>query len=122
MDRRHFLRHAGALGGGAALAQLGLLSARAQTAPSDYKALVCLFLYGGNDSNNTLVPIDSAGYASYAAARGPLALAQGSLLPLVEAGGAANFGLHPALGGTTGLQALWTSGQLAVVRNVGTLV
>ena len=122
MDRRHFLRHAGALGGGAALAQLGLLSARAQTAPSDYKALVCLFLYGGNDSNNTLVPIDSAGYASYAATRGPLALAQGSLLPLVEAGGAANFGLHPALGGTTGLQALWTSGQLAVVRNVGTLV
>jgi uncharacterized protein (DUF1501 family) len=122
MDRRHFLRHAGALGGGAALAQLGLLSARALAASSDYKALVCLFLYGGNDSNNTIVPLDSGGYASYATTRGPLALAQGTLLPLVEAGGAAAFGLHPALGGATGLQALWDAGQLAVVRNVGTLV
>jgi uncharacterized protein (DUF1501 family) len=121
MNRRHFLRHASALGGGVALAQLGLLSTRAQ-APSDYRALVCLFLYGGNDSNNTIVPIDSAGYASYATTRGSLALAQGTLLPLVETGGAANFGLHPALGSTTGLQALWTSGQLAIVRNVGTLV
>jgi uncharacterized protein (DUF1501 family) len=121
MDRRHFLKHAGALGGSVALAQLGLLAARAQTA-TDYKALVCLFLYGGNDSNNTIVPLDSAGYASYAATRGPLALAQGALLPLAEAGGAAGFGLHPALGGAMGLQALWDSGQLAVVRNVGTLV
>jgi len=122
MDRRHFLRHAGALGGGAALAQLGLWSARAQTLPGDYKALVCVFLYGGNDANNTVVPIDSTGYAAYAAVRGTLALPQGTLLPLAEAGGAANFGLHPALGGPAGLQALWNSGQLAIVRNVGTLV
>ena len=76
MDRRHFLRHAGALGGSVALAQLGLLAARAQTA-SDYKALVCLFLYGGNDSNNSIVPVDSTGYGAYATTRGPLALAQG---------------------------------------------
>ena len=122
MDRRHFLGHAGALGAGAALARLGMLSARAQVAAGDYKALVCVFLYGGNDGNNTVVPIDSAGYASYAAVRGRLALAQGTLLPLVEAGGAARFGLHPALGGSTGLQALWDSGALAIVANVGTLV
>jgi uncharacterized protein (DUF1501 family) len=122
MDRRHFLKHAGALGGGVALAQLGILAARAQPAATDYKALVCVFLYGGNDANNTIVPIDSAGYASYAAVRGRLALAQGTLLPLVEASGTAAFGLHPALGGTTGLQGLWDSGQLAIVRNVGTLV
>jgi uncharacterized protein (DUF1501 family) len=122
MDRRHFLKHAGALGGSVALAQLGVLSARAQTAASGYQALVCLFLYGGNDSNNSIVPIDSAGYAGYAATRGPLALAQGTLLPLVEAGGTASFGLHPALGGATGLQALWDAGQLAIVRNVGTLI
>ena len=122
MDRRHFLRHAGALGAGATLAQLGILSARAQVAAGDYKALVCVFLYGGNDGNNTVVPIDSAGYASYAAARGPIALAQGTLLPLTEAGGAARFGLHPALGGSAGLQGLWDSGELAIVANVGTLV
>ena len=121
MDRRHFLSHAGALGAGVALAQLGILSARAQTA-NDYKALVCIFMYGGNDGNNTLVPIDSSGYAAYAATRGPIALAQNALLPLVEAGGAARFGLHPALGGTTGLQALWNAKELAVVTNVGTLV
>jgi uncharacterized protein (DUF1501 family) len=122
MDRRHFLKHAGALGGSVALAQLGMLAARAQTATTDYKALVCLFLYGGNDANNTIVPIDGAGYVGYAATRGPLALAQGTLLPLVEASGTAGFGLHPALGGTAGLQALWDAGQLAIVRNVGTLV
>ncbi|HXQ32214.1 MAG TPA: DUF1501 domain-containing protein [Steroidobacteraceae bacterium] len=122
MDRRHFLKHASALGGSVALAQLGVLAARAQTVATDYKALVCLFLYGGNDANNTIVPIDSAGYASYAAVRGRLALAQGTLLPLVEASGTAGFGLHPALGGTAGLQGLWESAQLAIVRNVGTLV
>ena len=122
MDRRHFLRHAGALGAGSALAQLGMLSARAQAVAGDYQALVCVFLYGGNDGNNTVVPIDSAGYANYAAVRGPLALAQGTLLPLAEAGGAARLGLHPALGGSAGLQGLWDSGQLAVVANVGTLV
>ena len=122
MDRRHFLRHAGALGAGAALAQLGMLTARAQVAAGDYKALVCVFLYGGNDGNNTVVPIDSAGYASYAAVRGPIALAQGTLLPLTEAGGAVRFGLHSALGGSTGLQGLWNSNELAIVANVGTLV
>ena len=121
MDRRHFLQHAGALGAGAALAQLGMLSAHAQTA-TDYKALVCVFMYGGNDGNNTVVPIDSSGYAAYAVTRGPIALAQGTLLPLVESGGTARFGLHPALGGTTGLRALWASKELAIVTNVGTLV
>ena len=121
MDRRHFLQHAGALGAGAALAQLGMFSARAQAA-SDFKALVCVFMYGGNDGNNTVVPIDSSGYAGYAVTRGPIALAQNTLLPLVEAGGSARFGLHPALGGTAGLQALWENKELAIVTNVGTLV
>jgi uncharacterized protein (DUF1501 family) len=121
MDRRHFLSHAAAIGAGAALAQLGILSARAQTS-GDYKALVCLFLYGGNDGNNTVVPIDTAGYASYQATRGAIALDQSSLLPLVEPDGTAAFGLHPALGGAGGLQALWDAGELAIVTNVGTLV
>jgi uncharacterized protein (DUF1501 family) len=98
-----------------------MLAARAQTA-SDYKALVCIFMYGGNDGNNTVVPIDTSGYAAYAAARTIIALPQNSLLPLAEAGGKANFGLHSALGGASGLQAMWDAKQLAIVTNVGTLV
>jgi uncharacterized protein (DUF1501 family) len=118
MRRRQFLCHAGALGAAATLAQLSLFSARAQ-AVSDYKALVCLFLYGGNDGNNTIVPLDAAGYASYATTRANLALPQASLLPLTESSGAVRFGLHPQL---SALQSLWQASQLAIVQNVGTLL
>jgi uncharacterized protein (DUF1501 family) len=118
MKRRNFLQHAGALAGTAALGQLGVLAAHAQTA-SDYKALVCVFLYGGNDANNMIVPLDTAGYANYAQTRSYLALPQAQLLPLSVAGGAPQYGLHPAL---PGLASLWASGNLAVVANVGTLV
>jgi uncharacterized protein (DUF1501 family) len=121
MDRRHFLRHAGALGAGAALGQLGAFAARAQTA-GDYKALVCVFMYGGNDGNNTIVPIDTTGYANYAAARPQIALPQATLLPLVDSTGTASFGMHPGLGAADGLQAMWNAKNLAIVTNVGTLV
>jgi len=123
MKRRHFLAHAGALAGTAALGQLGILAARSGAARAagalDYKALVCIFLYGGNDSNNMLVPIDTAGYANYAKLRSGIALPQGALLPLAQGAAAPMYGLHPAL---PGLQALWNSGSLAAVANVGTLV
>src|ERR1700710_1335433 len=85
--RRTFLRQAAC----AALGTTGLLntifdlrklSAATLADPGDYKALVCLFLYGGNDANNVIVPNDTSGYASYAAARGSLAIPQSSLLPL----------------------------------------
>jgi uncharacterized protein (DUF1501 family) len=118
MRRRAFLRHTGALAAAAAFSQLGAFAVRA-AAGEDYKALVCIFLYGGNDSNNLLVPIDSAGYASYAALRTVIALPQAQLLPLSVAGATPAFGLHPAL---PGLQSLWNSGSLAIVANVGTLV
>jgi uncharacterized protein (DUF1501 family) len=119
MKRRCFLQHAGALAGTAALGQLGVLAAHAAPA-SDYKALVCIFLYGGNDANNMIVPLDTAGYANYAQTRSYLALPQAQLLPLTVAGGGApQYGLHPAL---PGLQSLWASGNLAIVANVGTLV
>ncbi len=118
MNRRTFLQHAGALAGTAALGQLGILAAHAASA-SDYKALVCIFLYGGNDANNTIVPLDTAGYANYAQTRSYLALPQSQLLPLAVAAGAPQYGLHPAL---PGLQSLWAAGSLAVVANVGTLV
>ena len=84
--RRTFLRQAAC----AALTTSGLLNtildlrrlSAATIADGDYKALVCLFLYGGNDANNVIVPRDANGYASYAAARGALAISQASLLPL----------------------------------------
>jgi uncharacterized protein (DUF1501 family) len=118
MKRRSFLAHASALAGSAALSQLGVFAARATTA-EDYKALVCIFLYGGNDANNMVVPIDTAGYANYAKLRSTIALSQAQLLPLAVSGNAPSYGLHPAL---PGLQSLWNSGNLAVVANVGTLV
>jgi uncharacterized protein (DUF1501 family) len=118
MKRRDFLQHAGALAGSAALGQLGSFAAQAAAA-TDYKALVCIFLYGGNDANNMIVPIDSVGYANYAKVRSYLALPQAELLPLAAASGAPQYGFHPAL---PGLQSLWASGKLAVVANVGTLV
>jgi uncharacterized protein (DUF1501 family) len=100
------------------LSKFGLVSALAQ-GTADYKALVCIFLFGGNDANNMIVPFDSAGYANYQSIRANLALSQASLLPL-QIGGQANFGLHPS---APELQALFnTNKSLAVLANVGTLV
>jgi hypothetical protein len=69
MKRRDFLRAGTLLGGAGMLGSLGLSHA----ASGDYKALVCLYLNGGNDGNNTLIPTDGA-YSDYAAARPVLAL------------------------------------------------
>ena len=101
------------------LSKFGLVSALAQ-ATSNYKALVCIFLFGGNDANNLVVPIDTAGYTNYQTIRANLSLAQGSLLPL-QIGGQANFGLHPNL---PELQTLFNVNKspLALLTNVGTLV
>ncbi len=71
LTRRQFLR----LGLGGTLGLLaGLRAAAAPAAPGDYRALVCIFLAGGNDAFNTLVPIDTEGYADYQRARTTLAL------------------------------------------------
>ncbi len=118
LNRRSFLRSAALLAAGnaAGLGPIGMLNAAAQSGgESDYKALVCIFLSGGNDANNTLVPIDAPGYANYAALRGPVALAQASLLPLTALPG---FALHPSLGN---VRRMIEGGTAAVVANVGTL-
>ena len=86
----------------------------------DYKALVCLFLAGGNDSYNMLVPRGPAEYAEYAAIRGDLALSQQSLLPISPATtDGRQFGVHPAM---PEVQQLFGAGRLAFVANVGALV
>jgi uncharacterized protein (DUF1501 family) len=100
------------------LSKFGLVSALAQ-GTTDYKALVCVFLFGGNDANNMIVPIDTAGYTNYQTIRANLALSQASLLPL-QVGSVASFGLHPNL---PDLQSLFNNQKvLAVLSNVGTLV
>jgi len=120
-SRRDFMRLAccsaatASLVGG--LSKFGLVSALAQST-SDYKALVCIFLFGGNDANNLIVPVD-ANYGNYQSIRANLALSQASLLPL-QIGGAANFGFHPNL---PELQGLFNNQKVvAVLNNVGTLV
>ena len=99
---------------------------RAGAHPSDYKALVCLFLNGGNDANNLLVPMgagaatDAASYEAYRTARSNLALRRDSLLPIApRTSDGRTWGLHPAV---TELKSLFDSGKTALVANVGTLV
>jgi uncharacterized protein (DUF1501 family) len=118
--RREFLcRSLGAFGGAMlAFERFGLLNALAQS--GEYKALVCIFLNGGNDSGNMIIPYDD--YLTYAAAREPsgLAIPQSSLLRMgVVPRVGAEFGFHPSL---TGLHDLWGQGKLAVVCNVGPLM
>ena len=119
-SRREFLRRTGCLLGGAALAStldgFGLVDAFAQ-AGADYRALVCVFLNGGNDGNNMVVPLDD--YASYSGVRGAnLAIPQASLLALDAAGGRP-FGFHPNM---PELRDLFNQQKLAVLCNTGPLV
>lgn len=86
----------------------------------DYKALVCLFLAGGNDSFNMLVPRGATEHAEYAAIRGDLALPSSSLLPIAPAtGDGREYGVHP---GMPEVKQLFDAGDLAFVANVGSLV
>jgi uncharacterized protein (DUF1501 family) len=126
LSRRRFIGRAcaavGATGMLSALAQLRMIGALAADAePADYKALVCLFLYGGNDSNNLLVPVDNTNYQLYATDRTVLALGQSSLLgisPKTYSDGR-QWGLHPSL---VEVQHLFGQGNLALLANTGTLV
>ena len=140
-SRRDFLRASACTLGGAALAStfesLGLIGAYAQSA-SDYRALVCVFLNGGNDGNNMIVPLDQFNGPSgsttigYSNVRGPstLALAQSSLVLVNPPSQSGQYGLHPNLAPEVanpsvqfkGLLDVWNQGRLAVVSNVGPLV
>jgi uncharacterized protein (DUF1501 family) len=100
---------------------LRLMNATLAAQPvNDYRALVCLFLYGGNDSNNTIIPYDVPSYDAYAASRGILALPRTNLHALgTPAGDGRQLALHASL---PHLQPIFASGKLAVLLNVGTLV
>jgi len=139
INRRTFLRRFGPAMFGTTVAANTLRdlrfmnSALAQQAPlSDYKALICVFLNGGNDSNNLIIPTTTADYANYATVRGPaIALPNtdgtgATALALTSKNGTAGYpasdgktyGFHPAM---PGLQSLFNSGKAATVFNVGNL-
>jgi uncharacterized protein (DUF1501 family) len=123
-SRREFICRTGQVLGATAFAtgvrQFSLVNALAAP-PDNYRALVCVFLSGGNDANNTIVPLDAAGYGAYSSVRsGPgLAIAPDQLLSITPPALGTPFGLHPSL---SELHALWNAGRLAVVCNVGPLV
>jgi uncharacterized protein (DUF1501 family) len=98
--------------------RLGEISAMAQSSPN-YKALVCVFLFGGNDANNMIIPLDAARYSAYQAMRPNIALASNVLRPVAAGGGQVPYGLHPRL---ANVQRLYNERKAAMVFNVGTLV
>ncbi len=118
MSRRRFLQ---AMGGIASMPLVGSLSEAALAAGpfNDYRALVCVFFYGGNDSHNMVVPRDNR-YPIYAANRGPLALPLSALQATAISDPVQGpFSLHPRM---TRSAALFGSGKLAVLSNVGVLL
>ena len=125
ISRRRFLsvtcRSAVSIGAFGAFSRFGVLNAFAQQA-SGYKALVCVFLFGGNDGNNTVIPFDTTGYNNYATLRGGsngVALQQSALLPIQPTSASTPFALHPKL---VELQTLFNNKKAAIVANVGNLV
>jgi uncharacterized protein (DUF1501 family) len=127
LSRRAFIRRAACAAVGtaamtSAIRDLRFMNAAvAQSNISDYKALVCIFLQGGNDSNNLIIPTLQSQYDNYAQIRTPvLAIPQGALLPLASLDGDGNtYGLHPSC---PELQTLFGEGKLALLFNTGTLV
>lgn len=115
MHRRKLLQLAGgSLAAAVGAGGISLLAPRSASAQTGYKALVCLFLYGGNDGTNMVVPNDLSRYNQYQAVRGALALPRNSLVGL----GSTDFGLHPAM---SALAPVWAAGNLTPVFNVGPL-
>ncbi len=127
LTRRDFIRQAACAAVGtaamtSAIRDLRFMNAAvAQSNISDYKALICVFLAGGNDSNNLIVPTITSEYNNYAAIRTPvLALPQSSLLPISPLNSDGHsYGFHPCC---APLQNLFGQGRLAVLFNTGTLV
>ena len=134
LSRRRFVectcKSVAGLGMAHALRRFGLMNAYAQSI-TDYKALVCVFMFGGNDGNNLVVPTDATGYTAYSTARGGtdslVLLAPGgpnTLLPITLANnqavyGSNMFGLHPVM---PEMQSLFNNKALAIQANVGPLI
>ena len=128
VSRRAFLKRTSALSlAGVAtpfVTSLAAIGEAAAATATDYKAIVCVFMYGGNDYANTVVPYDNARYAVYQQNRSAIALAQAALAPTlltpsVPLPGGAQYALAPPL---APLLPLFNAGKLAVALNLGTLI
>lgn len=124
-SRRRFIKTSLCAAAGASGLIDGLRAFAATSAASplqagDYKALVCIFLFGGNDGDNTVIPYGQSEYNDYASARSNLALPRAQLLPIQPAtSDGRQFALHPSL---PELQSLFAAKKLGIVSNVGTLL
>lgn len=124
-SRREFLRRSAVVAGAGLAAPWALdLAGLASAAPAgdDYRALVCLFMYGGNDHYDTFIPNDPTSYAAYSAARTGIARPRDTILPIAPLDGftgAGTFGFAPEL---AGLKRIFDEGALAVMPNIGTLI
>ena len=123
ITRRRFIK---ALGAGGIVHALGVTpgtvwaQAAGASGFSDYKALVCVFLFGGNDSWSMVVPRSDAEYNAYAQSRQNLAIAKDQLLPLNAVNGnGVLYGMHPSM---QGVASLFESSRCAVMANVGPLI
>ena len=127
LTRRQFIRRAACAAVGtvamtSTIRDLRFMNAAvAQSTINDYKALVCIFLQGGNDSNNLILPTLQSEYDNYASIRTPvLAIPQSAILPVTSLDGTGQtFGLHPSC---PELQTLFGESKLAFLFNTGTLV
>lgn len=146
IKRRRFLQSSSALvaagASGSWLVNLGAITqASAQSTGSDYKALVCIFLNGGNDAHNTVIPVDATSWRCYSATRDPsvmakvmgtplpenlssIALDQSTLLNISHRNAKSlntgrSFALHPQL---KRIKQLYTAGSAAIVANIGPLI
>ena len=127
-SRRRFLHDSAGLGIAAAAApfvlKLADIGEAAAATASDYKALVCVFLFGSNDYANTLVPYDATNHALYTGFRSAIALqraelATTALTPATPLSGGVQYALAPTL---APLLPIFNAGSMAAVLNVGTLI
>ena len=128
LSRREFARRAGGCSAMTSISMMStLLGLRATNSlaagvgsfgEDDYKALVCVFMFGGNDSFNTIVPNENEEFEEYRKKRSNMALRQETLLPITGHDGR-QFGFHPSL---EGLRDLYNDGKVACVANVGSLI
>ena len=128
-SRRAFLKRSALVSAAAGTAtpfaiNLGAIGEAAAATASDYKALVCVFLFGGNDYGNTVIPYDQSNYDTYARLRGSLAINRSGLTPTllnptIPLAGGRQYAMSPDL---LPLLPIFDAGKMAVALNVGTLV
>ncbi len=128
MSRRNFMKNTACAGLGVAtfynsffnLQMANAAAAGSIIPPSDYKALVCVLMSGGNDSHNMLAPLEASEYANYSTVRTNMAIPSANFLPITAASqGGKSYGIHPSM---SGIHSLYTSGNAAFIANVGTLI